>query len=37
VKVEDGKAAEANFSYDGTEKAAYDYTVIHIAMDHHQH
>ncbi len=34
VKVEADKAAEANFTYDGTEKAAYDYKEVHISMNH---
>jgi len=34
VKVEADKAAEANFTYDGTEKAAFDYKEIHISMNH---
>jgi len=39
VTVEADKTAEANFSYDGTEKAAYDFKEVHISLNHpgHQH
>ena len=37
VKVEADKAAEANFTYDGTEKAAFEYKEIHISMNHAGH
>ena len=37
VTVEADKTVEANFSYDGTEKAAYDFKEVHISMNHPGH
>lgn len=37
VTVEADKTAEANFTYDGTEKAAYDFKEVHISLNHPGH
>lgn len=37
VTVEADKAAEANFTYDGTEKTAFEFKEMHISLNHEGH
>ena len=37
VTVEADKAAEANFTYDGSEKAAFEFKEMHISLNHEGH